>query len=201
MNKWYYEAFEKIFKEKKIKGKILEIGSNGGPRSLLASKYLKNTEKVGIELDVKEKSTKKLKVIKCNSNDMSIFKDEAFDCVMSSSVLEHDKYFWKSLAEMNRVLRKGGLLILSAPSYKKDKTLSIRGLLATIMGNHKLSHALRNSSPTYRLHQSTKNPPAYFDYYRFSENTFRQVFFEGYEKIETITVMAPPHTIGYGYKL
>jgi SAM-dependent methyltransferase len=42
------------------------------------------------------------------------FADAAFDVVVSTEMLEHDDEFWRSAAEMGRVLRAGGLLILTA---------------------------------------------------------------------------------------
>lgn len=40
-----------------------------------------------------------------------------FDWVLSSSMLEHDPKFWRSMAEMQRVLRPGGLLVVTAPGF------------------------------------------------------------------------------------
>lgn len=42
------------------------------------------------------------------------FADASFDVVVSTEMLEHDDEFWRSSAEMGRVLRRGGLLILTA---------------------------------------------------------------------------------------
>lgn len=41
------------------------------------------------------------------------FPDASFDCVVSTEMLEHDIEFWASLAEMGRVLRSGGHLLLT----------------------------------------------------------------------------------------
>jgi dolichol-phosphate mannosyltransferase len=45
------------------------------------------------------------------------FKDGSFDCVMSSQVIEHIRYDESIFAEMYRVLRPGGMLILGTPDY------------------------------------------------------------------------------------
>jgi SAM-dependent methyltransferase len=42
------------------------------------------------------------------------FADETFDAVVSTEMLEHDDKFWLSAREMGRVLRTGGILILTA---------------------------------------------------------------------------------------
>ena len=45
------------------------------------------------------------------------FKDDSFDCVMSSQVIEHIRYDESIFSEMRRVLRTGGTLILGTPDY------------------------------------------------------------------------------------
>lgn len=44
------------------------------------------------------------------------FLDGNFDLVISGQTLEHVPFFWKLLAEMGRVLKESGLLILAVPS-------------------------------------------------------------------------------------
>ena len=46
---------------------------------------------------------------------------------------------------------------------------------------------------TYRVHYA-------FDYYRFSEQAVRQVFFEGMERVRVRPFMTPPRIFGHGYK-
>ena len=46
------------------------------------------------------------------------FADGEFDVVISTSAIEHDFYFWRSLAEGERMLRSGGYFILTAPSWR-----------------------------------------------------------------------------------
>lgn len=41
------------------------------------------------------------------------FDNESFDVVVSTEMIEHDSAFWISLAEMGRVLKKGGFLIIT----------------------------------------------------------------------------------------
>jgi len=45
------------------------------------------------------------------------FKDSAFDCVISSQVIEHIPFDEVLFAEMRRVLRPGGMLIIGTPDY------------------------------------------------------------------------------------
>jgi hypothetical protein len=46
---------------------------------------------------------------------------------------------------------------------------------------------------TYRVHYR-------FDYYRFSEQAVREVFFEGMTRVRVKPVMFPPRIFGHGYK-
>ena len=45
------------------------------------------------------------------------FKDESFDCLISSQVIEHIPYATELFTEMNRVLRPGGVLVIGTPDY------------------------------------------------------------------------------------
>lgn len=42
------------------------------------------------------------------------FRDESFDVVISTEMLEHDDEFWLSVREMGRVLKSNGILIVTA---------------------------------------------------------------------------------------
>jgi ubiquinone/menaquinone biosynthesis C-methylase UbiE len=52
--------------------------------------------------------------------DLHEFKDSYFDVVFASNILEHLSYdeFYKTLTEINRVLRKGGKLMVIQPNFK-----------------------------------------------------------------------------------
>ena len=50
------------------------------------------------------------------------FKDESFDCVVSFQVIEHIKRDEAFVAEVHRVLRKGGLFIVSTPNRPMSLT-------------------------------------------------------------------------------
>jgi SAM-dependent methyltransferase len=114
--------------------------------------------------------------VKGDANDMSVFKDDSFDLVVCCSTLEHDKRFWLSVAEMKRVLRPGGLLVIGVPGYVKDE-----------------ERDQGRSTLTYRVHYK-------FDYYRFSEQAVREVFFDGMERVRVRAMMTPPRLIGHGRK-
>ena len=155
--------------------RALEVGGVMGPKSLLRDPALAGAERYCLNL-VSMASRNGIVAVTGNANDMSVFEDESFDLVLSNATLEHDKHFWLSLSEMNRVLAPGGLLIIGTPGYTRDP---------------ERDHG--KSTHTYRVHYR-------FDYYRFSEQAFREVFFEGMEDVVVEAILAPPRIIGHGFK-
>lgn len=82
----------------------LEVGSlnvNGSVRPLFTGEYVGVDFREGPGVD---------RVMDGHALD---FKDATFDVVVSTEMLEHDAAFWLSMAEMGRVLRPGGHLLLT----------------------------------------------------------------------------------------
>jgi ubiquinone/menaquinone biosynthesis C-methylase UbiE len=130
---------------------------------------------------------------------MDCFPDNNFDAVLCSSTLEHDKYFWKTLAEIKRVTKPGGMVVISVPGYSKLKAEKVKGLWARMPGIRKLQqnqwlNLFFTGTVTFQIH----NWPG--DFYRFSPQAMREVFMEGLEKVDVRTVMWPPRVMGIGYK-
>jgi SAM-dependent methyltransferase len=89
-------------------GDCLEIGSydvNGNLRQILA-----HTNYTGLDM----RQGPNVDVV-ANSNDLP-FPDNFFDVVVCVETFEHDKFFWRTTAQIRRVLRPGGVVILTAPS-------------------------------------------------------------------------------------
>ncbi|MGB3298462.1 MAG: hypothetical protein WBA76_09345, partial [Phormidesmis sp.] len=72
------------------------------------------------------------------------------------SVMEHDKYFWRSISESYRTLSTGGLLIIGVPIYMDLPT------------------DWKNTTLTFKRHGKAYDA----DFYRFSEQAVREVLFE-----------------------
>ena len=155
--------------------RALEVGGLMGEDSLLRFPELAAAERYCLNL-VELPSDGEVTAVKGNANDMREFKRDWFDLVVCCSTLEHDKRFWLSCAEMRRVLRPGGLLVVGVPGYVKDE-----------------ERDQGRSTLTYRVHYR-------FDYYRFSEQAVREVFFDGMERVRVRAMMTPPRLIGHGWK-
>ena len=84
--------------------RTLELGSydvNGSVRPLFTGEYVGVDHSHGPGVDV---------VMDSNALD---FPDASFDTVVSTSMLEHDPAFWRTLGEVARVLRLGGHFVLT----------------------------------------------------------------------------------------
>lgn len=89
---------------------VLECGAlnvNGSIRPLFdtAAEYVGIDERDGPSVD---------RIVNCHALPWD---DASFDWVVSTSMIEHDPKFWRSMAEMQRVLRPGGILALTAPGF------------------------------------------------------------------------------------
>ena len=171
------QRFHQVIRNSGIRPqRALEVGGLMGEDSLLRFPELAGAEeRICLNL-VELPSDGEVQAVKGNANDMSQFDKDSFDLVVCCSTLEHDKRFWLSVEEMKRVLRPSGLLVIGVPGYVKDA-----------------QRDQGRSTLTYRVHYS-------FDYYRFSEQAVREVFFDGLERVRVRAVMTPPRIIGHGWK-
>jgi SAM-dependent methyltransferase len=168
--------FHAIIRRTGVKPKrALEVGGLMGKDSLLRFPELAGAERYCLNL-VDLPSEDGITAVKGNANDMHQFADGYFDLVVCCSTLEHDKRFWLSVAEMQRVLAPGGLLVIGVPGYVKDE-----------------ERDQGRATLTYRVHYA-------FDYYRFSEQAVREVFFDGMVRVRVRAMMTPPRIIGHGRK-
>ena len=193
-----YKEFEKICAERNVGGAILEIGALPDKKSLLNMKALQSaSEKIGLNLEGPS-SYKDFHVIAGNANDMRCFEAEKFDTVLCNAVLEHDKFFWKTLAEMKRVTKPGGLIVIGTPGYtvhRLEKYLSpLLGILRRIAPINRYLGFGVSTTPTLYVHDAPG------DYYRYSPQAFKEVFFEGMKDVQIQSIMVPPRIIGSGIK-
>lgn len=178
-----YQAFKKIIADHYsglYPESVLELGTYWW--SLLDIETFSSSRRVGVDYSIPDKVKESLKhhvLIEANINNLP-FETNEFECVMACSVFEHDKYFWKSLSEVRRVLKKGGLFVVGVPIYMKLETDYF------------------NTTLTYKRHGYAYNA----DFYRFSEQSMKEVMFEGYD-IQNVTLVRKypnPYMIVSGIK-
>jgi SAM-dependent methyltransferase len=92
-------------------------------------------------------------VLRGHANDLSALGPEKLDLVPCNSMLEHEPRFRLGLAEMRRVIRRGGHMILGVPGYgaMRGPPRGWRGRLACSIGWMR-TQAQSASAPTPGLH-------------------------------------------------
>lgn len=128
-------------------------------------------------------------ILRGNANRMAMFERGSFDTVVCNSVLEHDPAFWRTLAEVGRVLRPGGLFVVGVPGFGRMNTIP-RG--ADEPADTKRPEWLLASAPVLGLHEFPR------DYYRFSARAVHDVFLAGLDEREVREAMLPPRLVGAG---
>ncbi len=191
MHPTVYNEFHAILSALKIKGRILEVGALPSTDSLLAMDILRGEERVGLNLKGNVEFGG-FNIVEANGNDMSMFPTGHFDCVLSNATIEHDPFFWKTCAEIRRVLRVGGAAVIGAPAFTVESSLTELGIPAPWKDDHWKCWA--NCAVTFRYHGAP------MDYYRFSPTAFQDVIFEGYRDVTIKSIMVPPRIIGHGIK-
>jgi len=193
MHSTVYKEFERIVSARRVGGSVLEVGALPAENTLLCMHSLRATEKIGINLDGPY-DYNGFKILKGDANHMGCFENDRFDIVLCNALLEHDKYFWKTVEEIKRVTKPGGLVVIGTPGYAYLRGESrVKSYAKRIPG---LRHfdLFTAATVTYEIH----NFPG--DYYRFSPQTFREVFFDGMDAVEIRTIMLPPRIVGAGIK-
>ncbi len=119
MNKLEYFGRERICKEfieTDIKGKVLNIGA-GEVRWLENDLFLCKSNFISSDIDAKNLGEHNMAKNKIVIDATSIpFKNGELSEVIILDVLEHIKDHEKAISEINRVLKKGGVLIISVPN-------------------------------------------------------------------------------------
>lgn len=97
---------------------VLEVGSmnyNGTVRPIFSGPYLGVDMLDGPDVD-----------LVAFADDLP-FEDGTYDVVVSTEMLEHDTRPWRSVAEMARVLKPGGYMILTARGYDTTGCFAVHG--------------------------------------------------------------------------
>jgi len=193
-----FEEFDRICGARGAGGDVLEIGAVASDDTLLCLPALRHSNvRVGVNLEGPF-SHRGFDVLRVDANDMDCFVDGSFDTVLCNSVLEHDRRFWRTLAEIRRVARPGALIAIGVPGFAKVRLERLASRLARLPGLGTVLRrslpALLASTPTLQVHDF----PA--DYYRFSPQAARDVFLEGLAEPEVHTLLLPPRVIAVGVK-
>ena len=148
-----YETVKSVNLKKKYKmatkglepGRMLEIGSGAGD-------FLHTMEKrrwtcTGIEPSesAKEIATKKVKATLLNPQEIDQLKDESFDLITMWHVLEHVDNLKEEIKQLQRLLKKGGRLVLALPNFKSADAQYYKEYWAAYDVPRHLNHFCRES--------------------------------------------------------
>jgi SAM-dependent methyltransferase len=177
-------------------GRVLEVGATPDTSTLLNSPLLRHAERIGINLAGPSEFAG-FRIEAGNANDMPQFEDESFDLVITNATLEHDRFFWRTVGEMHRVLRHGAPLVVGVPGYAAADSRAarfVRRVLARLVGSTSRLDWLSRGTMTFRVHDAPH------DYFRFSQSAVENVVLGGLEDVAVRPVMHPPRLIGSGVK-
>ena len=97
--------------------KLLDVGCGTGVLSRLLVE--KGYDVIGIDISenaINKCKNKGLNAYQQNLSEKLLFRDEEFDCILMSEVIEHIADTFFVLHELNRVLKTGGVFILTTPN-------------------------------------------------------------------------------------
>lgn len=183
------DLYQALGEKYNLQGPFLEVGAAAKLNSILAGRYFKGRPKrfainmVDMEMP-DEPEGERVTFLRCNANNMKrVFADGQFATVLCNAMIEHDKYFWRSLDEMKRVLAPGGILAVGAPGFVGRKNIK-----ADI-----ISEKYTSATLTMDVH-------AVPDYWRFSRYAFKDVICEGLEFLETVVLGQVPVLVAVARK-
>ena len=209
MHPGVYKRFQSLIASFPPPGnRVLEIGASFDPQHALLTAFQRlspNFECTGVNLSVPASTSLPYRMVESNANEMSMFPDASFDAVVCNAVLEHDRFFWKTLEEVRRLLVPSGLFYVGVPGFPLQHNLVQRLLirlpttrLRSLPGVALLSEkALLTPLASTRTFMFHAHPD---DFYRFSEQAVRRVFLDGLEVLHLEYVLKPVRILAVARK-
>ncbi len=162
-------------------GPFLEIGGGAGHPAALDDPSFRDAERQVLDVEPGGPG-------EAVTNDMrALFDDARFGTVIWNGTIAHDRFFWRTLEEVRRVLSPGGLLLVAAPGFSRAADRAGARALGA-KGN-----AIADATVTQRV----QGPR---DYWRFSPRALRESVMAELELLELRTLMMPPRLFAVGRK-
>lgn len=108
-------SFIKLRKEKELPANILVVGCGDGTEVACLGEYFPGSNVLGIDINAKQVSFNRCTIEPGDAQNMR-FKNNEFDLIYSFHVIEHIPDPMKAIAEMSRVLKEKGDLLIGTPN-------------------------------------------------------------------------------------
>jgi SAM-dependent methyltransferase len=180
--------FQTLAATHNVRGPYLEVGVGPLENAILLSEYFKGEERHAIGPG--ESATRDgVDFHRGDPNDMrGLFRDGRFSTVLWNDALAHDRYFWRSLEEIKRVLAPGGVLIVAVADFSKSATeagIKVVGPKGNTILNATVTHSVHPTRP---------------DYWRISPQAMKKMILDGFDILEVREAMMPSRVFGVGLK-
>jgi hypothetical protein len=170
-----------------VHGPFLDIGTGLPEESILVEDQFKSEERRAVGPHASSE-VGGLVYSRGNPNDMKeLYKDGQFSTVFWNGALAQDKFFWRTLDEIKRVLAPEGVLLVSAPAFAKTARFGLKVVGAK-------GSEIPNATVTARAQDALP------DYLRFSPKAVRDVIFDGFDVREVRIAFVVPRVFGVGVK-
>lgn len=164
------DVFEKYIDYIKPNSKILDWGCRHAPDSCLIREVLGKSIKLH-GCDFANPGTFKhfhefsqIEYLKLTNPVILPYEDQFFDAVVASGVIEHTAMEHLSLAELHRVIKENGYLIITFLPNRNSYTEFIGRLTRRRFGGHLRLYSLKETNATLRKHGFI---PIYSNYHQF----------------------------------
>ena len=124
---------QKFFLSFQKESRVLELGCGIGRNAMFIKNHYNNIEYHGVDILNKEKVDEYIDYKNCNlENNKLPYKDNYFDKIIFTHVIEHLKDPLSLGSEINRVLKSGGKIYVEAPNWSS--------ILVPSFGFHREQH-------------------------------------------------------------
>ncbi len=181
------EEYEALAQLHKLHGPILEITLGTRHTAIAGAPFLAGFERhVIVPGESAEEAGTHFH--KGNPNDMSqLFDDGCFATVIWDRALERDALFWRTVAEIKRVLAPGGALMLCTRGFVKINKFGVKVVGA-------------NGNPVPFLTATSAVAAVGGDYLRFSPQGLRKTVLDGFDVREVRSAFMVPHLFAVAVK-
>ena len=181
------EEYATLFRTHGLAGPVMEIAGGSREGAISHAPFLNGVER-HVVVSGEGGEADGVHFHKGDPNDLApLFDDACFSAVIWDRALERDPRFWRTAAEIRRVLAPGGALVLCTRGFAKTNKFGVKVVGAS--GN-----------PIPFLTATAALSPAGGDHLRFSPQGLRRVVLDGFDVKELRSAFMTPHLFAVAQK-